>query len=112
MRLSERLPGQLAHERSPAISSREDTPYFHGRAGSIQQGLRCAPKAKSRVACGCAKAQSPAPFPNFQLPKWRSSSFRFFLFLKGKARLGAFDDAREVPVMVVNDEHSDGQRTR
>src|SRR5436309_13258334 len=107
MRLSERLPGQLAHERSPAISSREDTPYFHGRAGSIQQGLRCAPKAKSRVACGCAEAQAPAPFPNFQLPKWRSSSFRLFLFVNGKSRLGPFDEALEVPVMFVNHEKRD-----
>src|SRR5258706_13526482 len=85
--------------------------YFRGRGGLIRRVRRCAPKVRFRGACGCAKARSPAPCPSLRRRESRSSSIRFLLPAKGKARLGAFDEALKVGVVLVNDQQRDGQRS-
>src|SRR5260370_37310050 len=107
-----RLPVEHERERSQAISSREDTSWFHGRGGSIRRARHCAPKAKFRAVCGSAKARSPARCPSLRRQEWRSSSFLFLLLAKGKARLGAFPAALQVGVLLVNPPHRDCQRSR
>src|SRR5260370_25367998 len=104
-----RVPGQNELASFPEASGREDTPYFRALRGSIPPVRHRAPKAKFRALFGCAKARSPAPFPSLRPREWRSSSLRFFLLAKGKARSGTLDDALQVAVMIVTDQQSEGQ---